>query len=175
MEHPHTESLFRFQPLGSAARFTEEICDIVRDTPLFEQLSVQETRAMCGFMNCYAAVRGNVLIYEGEPGNSLLIVLTGRVAIVKRTQDGGSVRIGSAGPGEALGEMSLVDGQHRFASCIAEEPVDFAVLTRAALNEILMLHPRLGNKILLLLLGHFSERLRHAIGAAMPQLVACAV
>jgi hypothetical protein len=53
--------------------------------------------------------------------------------------------------------------------------VDFALLTRAALNEILMVHPRLGNKVLLLLLCLFTRRLRHAIGLAMPNMVEYAV
>ena len=156
-------------------RFAEEIKDIINHAPMFEGLSVQEIKAMCSFMNCYAAERGSVLINEGEQGTSLLVVLTGSVDVVKLAPGGESVRIVTLGPGQTLGEMSLIDGERRFATCIADEPVDFALLTRGALNEILMVHPRLGNKILLLLLCLFTQRLRHAIGLAMPQMVAYAV
>lgn len=175
MDHYQTEALFQFQPLGSATRFAEEIGDIINHAPMFDGMSEQEVKAMCSFMNCYAADRGSVLIQEGEQGASMLIVLTGNVDVVKQSPTGARLRIATIGPGQALGEMSMIDGQKRFTSCIADEPVDFAVLTRAALDEILMIHPRLGNKVLLLLLTLFTERLRHAIGLAMPNLVEYAV
>lgn len=175
MNHCHAESFYRFQSLGSALRFAEEIRDIINHAPLFEGLSFQEINAMCSFMNCYAADRGSVLIQEGEPGDSLLVILTGSVDVLKLSAGGESVRIAKLGPGQTLGEMSLVDGQPRFATCIADEPVDFALITRPALNEILMVHPRLGNKMLLILLNIFTERLRHSIGLAMPRMAAYAV
>lgn len=156
-------------------RFAEEIREIINHAPLFEGLSDQEINAMCSFMNCYAAERGSVLIEEGERGDALMVVLTGSVDVVKRAPGGECVRIAKLGPGQTLGEMSLVDGQPRFATCIADEPVDFALLTRSALNEILMMHPRLGNKIFLILLNIFTERLRHSIGIAMPHMAAYAV
>lgn len=171
----YREPLFQFQPLGSAMRYAEEIHDIINRAPPFEGLSFQEIKAMCSFMNCYAAERGSVLLQEGEQGSSLLVILTGSVDVIKQVPDGESVRVATLGPGQALGEMSFIDSQPRFATCVADEPVDFALLTRSALNEILMVHPRLGNKILLLLLSLFTERLRHAIGLAMPKMVAYAV
>jgi CRP-like cAMP-binding protein len=175
MEHFQTESFFQFQPLGSALRFADEINDITNHKPLFAGLSSQEVKAMCSFMTCYAAERGSVLMHEGEPGDALLVVLTGSVDVVKRTPEGEKVRVATVGPGQTLGEMSLIDGHSRFASCIADEPVDFALLTRAALNEILMMHPRLGNKVLLLLLSLFTERLRHSVDMAMPRVAAYAI
>lgn len=175
MERHQTESPFEPYPLGSALRFVEEIRDIVHHVPFFAGLSEQEVKAMCGFMTCYAAERGTVLLREGEQGEAILLVLTGSVDVVKQSSEGEPVRLATAGPGQALGEMSFIDSQPRFASCIADEPVDFALFTRAALNEILMLHPRLGNKILLLLLNLFTERLRYAIGMAMPKTLAYAV
>lgn len=170
MQFYQPESLFLFQSLGSAVRFVDEIHDITHHAPLFRGMSCQEIKAMCSFMNCYAAKRASVLVSEGERGGSLLIVLTGRVSILKRGADGRDVRIATALPGQTLGEMSLIDGRPRFATCITEGPVDYAVLTRAALDEILMVQPRLGNKILLLLLGVFTERLRHMVGFTLPHM-----
>jgi CRP-like cAMP-binding protein len=175
MNQCQTEPFFQFEALGSAMRFAEEIRDIVNHAPLFESLTFQEINAMCSFMNCYAADRGGVLLQERDQGDSMLLILTGSVDVLKLSDDSKSVRIATLGPGQTIGEMSLVDGQPRFATCIADEPVDFAVLTRAALNEILMMHPRLGNKMLLILLNIFTERLRHAIGVSMPKLAAYAI
>jgi CRP-like cAMP-binding protein len=175
MAHDQTKSFFRFLPLGSAIRFAEEIHDIIDHAPMFEGLSFQEVKAMCSFMDCYAADRGSVLIREGERSRELLVVLTGSVDVVKNVADGVRERIAKVGPGQVLGEISLIDGMPRTASCIADGPVDFALLTRDALDEILVIHPRLGNKILLLLLTLFSERVRHALSLAAPQTAAYAV
>jgi CRP/FNR family cyclic AMP-dependent transcriptional regulator len=62
--------------------------------------------------------------------------------------------------GSSLGEMSLIDGERRFANCIATEPTDFAVFTRADLNEMLLRHPRLANKFLIKLMQILVGRLR---------------
>ena len=59
--------------------------------------------------------------------------------------------------------MSMVDGLERFASCVTNEPSDFAVLTRQKLNDMLADHPRLGNKFLLMLLDLSAARLRNAL------------
>lgn len=175
MEHFKVESLFQFQPLGSALRFAEEIKDIVRDAPLFAGLNTQEINAMCSFMSCYAAGKGGVLVHEGEPGSALMVVLTGSVDVVKQLADGESVRMTTIWPGQVFGELSLIDSQCYVATCVANEPADFAVLTRAGLNEMLLRHPRLGNKLLLLLLNLFTERLRRAVRLTAPQMTAYAV
>jgi CRP-like cAMP-binding protein len=158
---PKLVNLFpHFQHLGSAARFAEEIHEIVDHAPLFEELNHQEIEAMCSFMTCYAAPRESVLIREGEAGDFLIIVLTGTVDIFKRGLDGQDVRVATISPGGTVGEMSMIDSEPRFATCISDEPVDFAVLTRQALNDILMALPRFGNKLLLLLLHMVTDRLR---------------
>ncbi|MCX8133715.1 MAG: hypothetical protein N3D18_07105, partial [Roseococcus sp.] len=59
-----------------------------------------------------------------------------------------------------LGEMSLIDGEHRFATCTAITPTRFAALCRIDLNEIIALHPRLANKFLFQLLHIIVGRLR---------------
>ena len=175
MKHFRTKSFFQLQHLGSAMRFADEIHDITNHKPLFEGLTSREIKAMCSFMTCYAAERGSVLMHQGELSNAMLVVLTGSVDVVKRNPAGEKVRLARLGPGQTLGEISLIDGRPRFASCIADEPVDFALLTRAALNEMLMTHPRLGNKILLLLLGLFADRLRQAASLNVPRIAAYAI
>lgn len=150
-----------FECLGPASEFKDEIFQIIDHIPLFEDMNRHEVECLCRYMQCYGAPRDTSLLREGDEGHHLLIVLTGGVDVVKRTQHGVRM-VATVGIGSALGEMSLIDGAHRFASCVATEPTDFAVLTRSALNEILLDHPRLGNKLMLLLLQMLTRRLRDA-------------
>jgi len=121
-------------------------------------------------MVCYTAPRHGVLIREGDSGDFLVILLTGKVDVIKQASDGSTKFIAAAGPGASLGEMSLIDGQARFATCISTEPVDFAVLDRQALNEVLVSQPSLGNKLLLLLLQLMAKRLRDSGANLLPHI-----
>jgi CRP/FNR family transcriptional regulator, cyclic AMP receptor protein len=146
--------------LGTASAYVEEVFDVLHEEVLFEDFSRQEIETLCQFMDCFAAPREAKLIVEGGEGDFLLIVLTGRVLVSKHPAAGQSVDIAAVGPGGTLGEMSMIDGARRFASCTAIEPVDFAVMTRANLNEILIRYPRLANKLLIKMLQITIGRLR---------------
>ena len=126
-------------------------------------------------MVCYAAPRGSVLMSEGQGGDFLVVLLTGEVAVSKSGDDGNARLVATVGPGAALGEMSMIDSQPRFATCTATQPIDFAVLSRKALNDILVSLPRLGNKFLLLLLQLMAKRLREASIQLLPHLGPSAV
>ena len=73
--------------------------------------------------------RGAVLIQEGDQGDMLYIVQTGRVRAFAADESGKEITLGLYGPGELIGEMSL-DGGLRSASVEALEPSTCVVLTR---------------------------------------------
>jgi len=68
----------------------------------------------------YAA--GGVIVREGERGDRVYFVRTGRVRVVKQSANEPAVRLAEFGPGEFFGEMSLVESVARSASVIALEP-----------------------------------------------------
>jgi CRP/FNR family transcriptional regulator, cyclic AMP receptor protein len=147
--------------LGSAGAYVDDVYAVIRKGPLFEEFSKIEIEALCQFMHCFAAPRHAKLLHEGDDGDYLLIILSGEVTVVKRNPKGDSVEIALAQPGATLGEMSLIDGERRFASCLSNTPTDIAVMTRADLNEVLLAHPRLANKLLIRLVQILTGRLRN--------------
>lgn len=175
MDHPLNASLPGLEPLGSAAEFSEEIHAVLRTLTLFEAFSEQECKVICNYMRCYGAASNVGVLREDEIGDFMVMVLNGAVDVLKAYGPDDLKIVDHIGAGGILGEMSLVDGQHRFATCITREPTDFAVLTRDALNEILVDHPRLGNKLLLILLQLMTERLRTATTRMLPTLVSNAI
>ena len=62
--------------------------------------------------------------------------------------------------GKTLGEMSMIDGEARFATCIADQPTMIAVLDRENLARIIVEQPMLGAKILMEFVLMLSQRLR---------------
>lgn len=83
-------------------------------------------------MACYRAPSGTEIIRDGEMGDFMFLILDGSVEITKQDAHGQLQAISTAGPGKTLGEMSLIDGEPRFASCMALTAIEFAVLDRTA-------------------------------------------
>ena len=170
------ELLSRFEYLGSASAFVDDIQELVeKSLSIFEGLNRQESTLLCDYMECYGAPSRSVLIRESDSGDFLIIILTGNVIISKKDSSGNETIVAKVGPGGFLGEMSLIDGQERFACCVTNEPTDFAVLTREELDEILIDHPRLGNKLLLILLQSMTERLRDAMRHMLPEMIGTSI
>ena len=162
-------------PLGRASDYLDEILEVLSPLALFEGFSAAECGELCDYLECFGAPSATTIIREGEVGGFLMIVLTGRVHVVKRSNGGAGRVVAEVGPGGFVGEMSLIDGKPRFASCVSAEPTDLAVLTRERLNAMMVDHPRLGQKFLLMLLRHSTGRLRDITVRIMPYLVDGAV
>jgi len=84
--------------------------------------------------------KNTILINEGDLGDSLYIVLTGKVKVFASNEAGKEVVIDFHGPGEYVGEMSL-DGAPRSASVMTVEPTSCAVVSRANFREFVLAHP----------------------------------
>ena len=166
-----TERLYaNLESLGAATAFVDEIVDIIDFVPLFQGLDQAEIRTIAQFMSCYGAPTGETLLREGEPGDYLLLLLTGEAEVWKRDDKGTKRKIALVTPGTTLGEMSLMDGQPRSATCVTSMPVDFAVLHRDDINQLLDASPRLCAKFTLLLLQMMTRRLRDTSNRMLHQV-----
>jgi len=150
--------------LGDATSFVDRLLEIIEHIRLFEDFERGEIEALAAHLRCYRAPAGAVLIREGDSGDFMVIVLDGQCEIVRNDAGGLPRRLALAGPGKTLGEMSMIDGEPRFASCLALEDTLIAVLDRDSLSRIIAADPRLGIKILMELVLLLSQRLRLASG-----------
>jgi len=158
---PHERLLaLGLRPVGRASDFADQIHGLMAQTPLFSGLDIEETRKLGTFMYVYEAPPGVTVINEGESGDFMMLLMQGMVDVLRRNRYNYPSRIAVAHSGHSLGEMSMFDGEPRFASCVTLEHSRIAVLTRDALMLVLGEEPKLGNKILLKLVQLLSERLR---------------
>jgi len=158
---PHERLLaLGLRPVGRASEFADQIHGLMAQTPLFSGLDIHETRKLGGFMYVYEAAPGVTIINEGEAGDFMMLLMQGMVDVLRRNRYNYPSRIAVAHSGHSLGEMSMFDGEPRFASCVTLENSRIAVLTRDSLMLVLGEEPKLGNKILLKLVQLLSERLR---------------
>ena len=146
--------------LGDAVPFVGRIREIIEVIQLFEDFEPDELEGLARYMRCYRAPLGTEIIHEGDSGDFMLLVLDGTVEIVKKDVRGSAQIMATAGAGKTLGEMSLIDGEPRFASCVALDTVEVAVLDRESLSRIITEEPRIGVKLMMELLMLLNQRLR---------------
>ncbi len=154
-------------PLGDATAFVDRIHEIIEHIRLFEDFERAEIDILTRYLRCYRAAGGVEIIREGDPGDFMLLLIDGGVEILKTDPRGLPQRLAKAGPGKTLGEMSLIDGEPRFASCVTLEPTVFAVLDREALSRVVSEEPKTGVKLLMELLLLLNQRLRAVSGELM--------
>ena len=125
----------------------------VRGDP-FAPLEDQTLRRIAETGVVRAFPRNTVLINEGDVGDSLYVVLSGRVKVYSSNESGREFVIDFHGPGEYVGEMSL-DGAPRSASVMTVEPTTCAVVNRAQFRDFVLAHPDFAM--------HLIERLIHRV------------
>jgi len=152
--------LGQLESLGDATQFAGKIHGLITFSPLFENFNVAEIHLLSQFMLVYRAGAGAEIIREGEAGDFMILLIEGRVEVFKQDRWNAPRLIAVVAPGQSLGEMSMIDGEPRFASCVAAEPCMFAALTRESLARIILEQPVLGAKILMELVLMLSQRLR---------------
>jgi len=152
--------LAHLEHLGDASRYSEQMHTLIPNCPLLENFSLPEIRLLAFFMQAYRVRPGAEIIREGDAGDFMLMVLEGRVEVRKRDRWNQMQVIADVDPGRTLGEMSMIDGEPRFATCVAIEPVVVGVLQRESLARIIVEQPMLGAKILMELVVMLSQRLR---------------
>ncbi len=88
-----------------------------------------------------------VLIVEGDVGDSLYIILSGKVRVYASSAAGREIVLNFHGPGEYVGEMSL-DGAPRSASVITVEPTTCAVITRTQFQGFVAANPEVAQHVI---------------------------
>jgi NTE family protein/lysophospholipid hydrolase len=83
----------------------------------------------------------DAVVRQGDRGDDLYVVLSGRLAVSVAHADGSSTPLDDVGPGAIVGEMALLTGQARTATVVAVEPSRLARLGRADFERLAARHP----------------------------------
>jgi CRP/FNR family cyclic AMP-dependent transcriptional regulator len=92
--------------------------------------------------------RGQLIFGEGDPGDSLFVVVDGLVKVFVTSDEGEEMLLITLRAGDTFGELALIDGRARSASAQAVEPTAALVVTRDVLLELMREHPALSESLL---------------------------
>ncbi|HWI83743.1 Crp/Fnr family transcriptional regulator [Ramlibacter sp.] len=156
------------QVLGPCEHLSQRT-ELRAESALLRDFTPEETELLGAHMLRIGAQPGQLLIAEGDASDWMMILLRGTVDIGKRKvgaqadsqEPGDTTRLGVVRAGAVLGEMSMLDGEPRYASCWALSEVEAAVMTRAAVGRLIGAHPAVGAKLLVKLTQLLAQRLRN--------------
>jgi CRP/FNR family cyclic AMP-dependent transcriptional regulator len=103
---------------------------------------------------------GDVVFREGEVGDKLYLILEGKVRISREVSGMGEEALAVLGPGQAFGEMALIDEFPRSADARVHERCRLLMLTKEQLEDLLLLEKDLAYEILWNFVRILSARLR---------------
>lgn len=138
--------------------------EMLEKTQLGKGLNWSEMQTLSGFMEAYSVTGGSTVCLQGDFSTFMSIVCRGRVDIVKEDLTHKNKIIASIGPGNSLGEMSLIDGEPRSATAVAHTPAELLVLTTEGYERLADEYPRLWGKLVVNIAGVLSRRLRRTSG-----------
>ncbi|MFD1624804.1 cyclic nucleotide-binding domain-containing protein [Azospirillum griseum] len=124
------------------------VCGALDGISLFDSFTSAERAAVEAQGRVFDAPPGHVLMSEGTEAQSLYVLLSGTVRVVRSDGVGGQVEVGFRQAGECFGEMALVDGGTRSASIIAATPVTVFELERDLFLSLISPSPDLLAKLL---------------------------
>lgn len=115
--------------------------DILKELPLFKNLPDDVIAELAVKLEPISLEKDEVLFKKDDPGNSLFIIKSGRVKIVTENTSGEELVLNRAGPGEYIGDMSLIDERPRSAGVVSLEPTTVLKLYRKDFIHVLSEHP----------------------------------
>ncbi len=127
------------------------------DSPLFSSFSQEELVAVIHGLELLSFEPGDILISEGEPGDSLFVLTSGVVKAFVRNPAGKNVQLREMPEGSFFGEISVLSGKPRTATITAKTRCELLELGRATLDSISKTHPHVRE----VLQRFYQERLRN--------------
>ncbi len=132
--------------------------ELLERVPLFEGLSGEALDNLVQATTRKSYPKDTTLVEENESGETLYMILSGKVKVTNIGHDGKEVILAILGEGEFFGEMSLLDKEPRSANVITTDRTEMMTLRRKEFMNLLENNKEILSKVLAVLAG----RLRHA-------------
>lgn len=139
---------------------------LLRSISLFEGLTSEQLTKVGSVSQVRSYPPRAVVVSRGEPANALFAIVRGRLKVVSSAPDGRDTVLGIMGEGEVFGEVALLDGGTRSATCTAIEACELLVIDRAEFTLLLEQTPGIAVKLLQVLAGRLRRLSQRSEDAA---------
>ncbi|WP_432839513.1 Crp/Fnr family transcriptional regulator [Dactylosporangium sp. CA-092794] len=118
------------------------------ESGLFESAGPDEAESLAAEFETVDAHRRTVLFREGDPGDYLYVLLSGKVKLGRHATDGREGLLALVGPGEQFGDVELFDGGPRVTTATVVADARLARLHKTALYRWIAQHPDVAERLL---------------------------
>jgi hypothetical protein len=125
----------------------------LKNIEIFADLSVNELAAVASVTEEASFGEGEMVFREGEPGDTLFLILEGEVAVIKDCNVEKEIELDSIGSGEYFGEMALFGDDRRSATIRVRKAARFLSLQKQELQEIVREYPQIALHVCKVLSG----------------------
>lgn len=160
---------------GLAAQSTVKLSvleksNLIDATPWADEFSFPQIKKLAGFMDTYQTPPETILFYEGDKDPYLVLIIRGRVHVVKFDSHRTPKKIASVGSGKTIGEMSIIDGEPRSASAITVSEATLMVMTTENFNQLINEWPGVAIILVQKIAKLMSQYLRQTSGRLIDHL-----
>jgi CRP/FNR family cyclic AMP-dependent transcriptional regulator len=113
-----------------------DVRGILSQTSLLRSVPEEDLDTIITASRLRAFRRGQVVFTTGDPGDTLVVVISGRVKVVVRSTDGGELTLAIIQPGGVFGELSIADGGPRSADAETLEACQLLFVPRETIHDI---------------------------------------
>jgi CRP-like cAMP-binding protein len=149
---------------GPALIEYETRVSVLRGCEFFEDLTTAELGTLASFVELRAFRAGERVFVEGDAANWMAFVVDGKFSITKQGTSQQPIAVTREFKSRILGEMALLDGENRSATCTAASVAKLIVMSSAEFDRLSNTFPGLALKILREIAKFVSRRLRVASG-----------
>lgn len=142
----------------------DEIFEMLMDCDLFSNFPPAEVQLLARYFGINKVDKDGVIFREGDAGTFMCVVSAGSVSVHKTNLDGASIKLTTLQKGKTFGEMAVLDGEQRSATCVAASDCILLTLSRDSLDKMLVELPRTAAKAIRAVAVSLSKRLRMADG-----------
>lgn len=132
--------------------------DLLKKVEFFSSLDSIQLGAILKVAETRLFPKNTTLFHRGEPGDSLYVILSGRVKAILIGEDGREVTLAFLSAGEIVGEMALFDsGERRSATVLTVEPSELMMLTREQFMRAIAANPTIALSVMKTLARRLRE------------------
>lgn len=141
--------------------------DLVRRASFFEHLSEEQALALLGELEKRSFKRSENLVVAGQKSDVMYVILSGTANVTICHNQDRRLVLATLGPGDCIGEMSLLDNQPHSATVIATKDVDALMLTREGFNGCVQASPKMAMAVMRGLVGRLRKADQKILSLAM--------
>lgn len=142
----------------------DEIRDLLLNSTLLNNFPPAEILSAARYFSINHVAQDEVIFNEGDMGTFMCLITEGNVSVQKANQDDENIELAKLSKDRTIGEMAVLDGERRSATCIAAADCTLLILSKDSLEKMILETPRIAAKVIRAIAVSLSRRLRMADG-----------